>query len=199
MLRCEPPFGILATQRARPVEVPAAQPLAGLDDKWEERCEPDARQPLLAGERRREQTSLTAGQLGREVISSTGKSEIARAFGMGGESPLAGSRRIVNALTTVPRPITMNASAKRVDDLGLPTNERSCVATSHRLRDHVDSVQRYHGRVGCCAWLTRRAHEVTSPPGNDSHCGASKARAQRNDDRRILLGSSAVRKGLTPR
>ena len=42
------------------------------------------------------------------AIIAIGKSEIASALSSGGASPLAGSRRLVSALKTVPRPITTN-------------------------------------------------------------------------------------------
>ena len=41
-------------------------------------------------------------------ISATGTSDTASAVRIGGVSPLAGSRRFVNALKTVPSPITTN-------------------------------------------------------------------------------------------
>jgi len=48
--------------------------------------------------------------------STTGTTEMATACRIGGVSPLAGSRRLVSALKTVPRPITTNAMV--IDALG---------------------------------------------------------------------------------
>ena len=61
---------------------------------------------------------------------STGTSEIASALRIGGASPLAGSRRLVSALSTVPSPMT--AKVIVIETLGASTFGSSGPMTSGR-------------------------------------------------------------------
>src|SRR5262249_37846040 len=70
------------------------------------------------------------GSCGARKIIVIGTSDTPSAFSSGGASPLAGSRRLVIALPTVPRPITTNVMVS--DALGCVVLGSSGPATSAR-------------------------------------------------------------------
>ena len=86
----------------------AAEPLARLDDHRQQAARPKQASHSLPVSEVVSRPLWRPGSSVASTIIATGNSEMPSALSSGDESPLAGSRRLVSALKTVPRPMTTN-------------------------------------------------------------------------------------------